>query len=98
MPHSRFGVTSADSNLCLGSGAGEEIPCDEPNVTLAACHAKGIVDEITLVMTVKIGLQPLSSVIHPYPTQVEAIRNLWLAETASASVVFTSTPVIGITR
>jgi pyruvate/2-oxoglutarate dehydrogenase complex dihydrolipoamide dehydrogenase (E3) component len=42
--------------------------------TIVARHAGEMINEITLAMTAKIGLSRLSSVIHPYPTQAEAIR------------------------
>ena len=33
-----------------------------------------MLNELTLAMTAKIGLGTLATVIHPYPTQAEAIR------------------------
>ena len=42
--------------------------------TIVARHAGEMVSEITLAMVGKIGLGALASVIHPYPTQAEAIR------------------------
>lgn len=42
--------------------------------TLVARHAGEMINEITLAMGHKIGLKKLSGVIHPYPTQAEAIR------------------------
>jgi pyruvate/2-oxoglutarate dehydrogenase complex dihydrolipoamide dehydrogenase (E3) component len=42
--------------------------------TIVARHAGEMLNEITLAMTAKIGLGTLSAVIHPYPTQAEAIR------------------------
>jgi pyruvate/2-oxoglutarate dehydrogenase complex dihydrolipoamide dehydrogenase (E3) component len=42
--------------------------------TLVARHAGDIISELTLAMSVGTGLGKLSSVIHPYPTQAEAIR------------------------
>jgi pyruvate/2-oxoglutarate dehydrogenase complex dihydrolipoamide dehydrogenase (E3) component len=42
--------------------------------TIAARHAGDMINEITIAMTHKIGLGKLSGVIHPYPTQAEAIR------------------------
>jgi mercury(II) reductase len=41
---------------------------------IVARHAGEMINEITLAMTKKVGLGSLSSVIHPYPTQAEAIR------------------------
>ncbi len=42
--------------------------------TIVASHAGEIISELTTAMVNKIGLSKLSSVIHPYPTQVEAIK------------------------
>ncbi|MBI3798556.1 MAG: mercuric reductase [Deltaproteobacteria bacterium] len=42
--------------------------------TIVARHAGEMLNELTLAMTAKIGLGTLSAVIHPYPTQAEAIR------------------------
>jgi pyruvate/2-oxoglutarate dehydrogenase complex dihydrolipoamide dehydrogenase (E3) component len=44
--------------------------------TIVAAHAGEMISEITLAMTAKLGLRRLSGVIHPYPTQAEAIRKL----------------------
>jgi pyruvate/2-oxoglutarate dehydrogenase complex dihydrolipoamide dehydrogenase (E3) component len=42
--------------------------------TIVARHAGEMISEITLAMVGKIGLGALAGVIHPYPTQAEAIR------------------------
>jgi pyruvate/2-oxoglutarate dehydrogenase complex dihydrolipoamide dehydrogenase (E3) component len=42
--------------------------------TIVASHAGEMISEITLAMTQKIGLGKFASVIHPYPTQAEAIK------------------------
>jgi len=42
--------------------------------TIVAPHAGEMINEITLAMTKNIGLGSLANVIHPYPTQAEAIR------------------------
>lgn len=42
--------------------------------TIVAGHAGEMISEITLAIVAGVGLKTLSSVIHPYPTQVEAIR------------------------
>lgn len=42
--------------------------------TIVARHAGDMISEITLAMVGGIGLKTLSNVIHPYPTQAEAIR------------------------
>jgi pyruvate/2-oxoglutarate dehydrogenase complex dihydrolipoamide dehydrogenase (E3) component len=44
--------------------------------TIVASHAGDLVSEITLALTAGVGLGRLASVIHPYPTQAEAIRQL----------------------
>jgi pyruvate/2-oxoglutarate dehydrogenase complex dihydrolipoamide dehydrogenase (E3) component len=44
--------------------------------TLVARHAGEMIGEISLAMVSNIGLGKISSVIHPYPTQAEAIRQL----------------------
>jgi pyruvate/2-oxoglutarate dehydrogenase complex dihydrolipoamide dehydrogenase (E3) component len=42
--------------------------------TIVAPHAGEMISEVTLAITQKIGLGKLASVIHPYPTQADAIR------------------------
>jgi pyruvate/2-oxoglutarate dehydrogenase complex dihydrolipoamide dehydrogenase (E3) component len=42
--------------------------------TLVASHAGEIVSELTLAMVNKVGLGKFLNVIHPYPTQAEAIK------------------------
>lgn len=42
--------------------------------TIVANHAGEMISEVTLAIVHKIGLSKLSSVIHPYPTQAEAIK------------------------
>ncbi|MHC5851043.1 mercuric reductase [Nostoc sp.] len=42
--------------------------------TIVASHAGEMISELTTAMVNKIGLSKLSSVIHPYPTQAEAIK------------------------
>jgi pyruvate/2-oxoglutarate dehydrogenase complex dihydrolipoamide dehydrogenase (E3) component len=42
--------------------------------TIVARHAGEMISEITLAMVGKIGLRTLATVIHPYPTQAEAIK------------------------
>ncbi len=42
--------------------------------TIVARHAGEMLNELTLAMVRKIGLGALANVIHPYPTQAEAIR------------------------
>lgn len=42
--------------------------------TIVASHAGDMISEITLAMIGNVGLGKISSVIHPYPTQAEAIK------------------------
>jgi pyruvate/2-oxoglutarate dehydrogenase complex dihydrolipoamide dehydrogenase (E3) component len=42
--------------------------------TIVARHAGEMISEVTLAMVGKLGLKTLATVIHPYPTQAEAIR------------------------
>lgn len=42
--------------------------------TIVASHAGEMISLVTTAMVNKIGLSKLSSVIHPYPTQAEAIK------------------------
>ena len=42
--------------------------------TIVARHAGEMINEITLAMVAGLGLRTLSRVIHPYPTQAEAIK------------------------
>jgi pyruvate/2-oxoglutarate dehydrogenase complex dihydrolipoamide dehydrogenase (E3) component len=44
--------------------------------TIVASHAGELVGEIALALAAGVGLGRLASVIHPYPTQAEAIRQL----------------------
>lgn len=42
--------------------------------TIVARHAGEMISEVTLAMVGKVGLKMLATVIHPYPTQAEAIK------------------------
>jgi len=42
--------------------------------TIVARHAGEMISEISVAMAARIGLGKLASVIHPYPTQAEALR------------------------
>jgi pyruvate/2-oxoglutarate dehydrogenase complex dihydrolipoamide dehydrogenase (E3) component len=44
--------------------------------TIVAAHAGEMISEITLAMAAGVGLGKLGEVIHPYPTQAEAIRKV----------------------
>lgn len=44
--------------------------------TIVARHAGEMISELTLAIVTGVGLKTLSSVIHPYPTQAEAIRQV----------------------
>jgi pyruvate/2-oxoglutarate dehydrogenase complex dihydrolipoamide dehydrogenase (E3) component/uncharacterized membrane protein YdjX (TVP38/TMEM64 family) len=42
--------------------------------TIVAAHAGDLISEISVAMAAKMGLGSIANVIHPYPTQAEAIR------------------------
>jgi len=42
--------------------------------TIVARHAGEMISELTVAMVGGLGLKTLATVIHPYPTQAEAIR------------------------
>ncbi len=42
--------------------------------TIVASHAGEMISEVTVAMTNGVGLGALTNVIHPYPTQAEAIK------------------------
>jgi pyruvate/2-oxoglutarate dehydrogenase complex dihydrolipoamide dehydrogenase (E3) component len=44
--------------------------------TIVAAHAGEMISEITLAMVGDVGLGTISGVIHPYPTQAEAIKQI----------------------
>jgi pyruvate/2-oxoglutarate dehydrogenase complex dihydrolipoamide dehydrogenase (E3) component len=44
--------------------------------TIVARHAGELISEITVAMAGGVGLQKLATVIHPYPTQAEAIKKV----------------------
>lgn len=44
--------------------------------TIVASHAGEMVNEITLAMVTGTGLKTIANVIHPYPTQAEAIKKI----------------------
>ena len=44
--------------------------------TIVAAHAGDMIGEIVMAMKHRIGLGKIASVIHPYPTQTEAVRKL----------------------
>ncbi|PIU49224.1 MAG: mercuric reductase, partial [Desulfobacterales bacterium CG07_land_8_20_14_0_80_52_14] len=44
--------------------------------TIVARHAGEMISEITLAMAAGMGLSRIANVIHPYPTQAEAIRQV----------------------
>jgi pyruvate/2-oxoglutarate dehydrogenase complex dihydrolipoamide dehydrogenase (E3) component len=44
--------------------------------TIVASHAGEMINEITLAMQTGVGLKQIASVIHPYPTQAEAIKKV----------------------
>ncbi len=44
--------------------------------TVVASHAGSMINEITLAMATGVGLGTIANIIHPYPTQAEAIKQL----------------------
>jgi pyruvate/2-oxoglutarate dehydrogenase complex dihydrolipoamide dehydrogenase (E3) component len=44
--------------------------------TIVATHAGDLISEISLAMVAKVGLATIATVIHPYPTQADAIRQI----------------------
>ncbi len=44
--------------------------------TIVAKHAGELISELTLAITAGVGLKTLATVIHPYPTQAEAIKKI----------------------
>ncbi|MFN8643399.1 MAG: mercuric reductase [Candidatus Binatia bacterium] len=52
-------------------GSGEIV-----GATIVARHAGEMISEITLALVAKVSLGSLAGVIHPYPTQAEAIRQI----------------------
>jgi pyruvate/2-oxoglutarate dehydrogenase complex dihydrolipoamide dehydrogenase (E3) component len=44
--------------------------------TVVGRHAGELISELTLAITAGVGLKALASVIHPYPTQAEAIKKV----------------------
>lgn len=44
--------------------------------TIVSTHAGEMISEISVAMAAKVGLKTLSGVIHPYPTQAEAIKRV----------------------
>jgi pyruvate/2-oxoglutarate dehydrogenase complex dihydrolipoamide dehydrogenase (E3) component len=44
--------------------------------TIASAHAGEMISEITVAMAAKAGLGTLAKVIHPYPTQAEAVKRV----------------------
>ena len=43
---------------------------------IVAANAGDMINELTLAMVRRIGLCSLGSVIHPYPTQAEAVKHV----------------------
>jgi pyruvate/2-oxoglutarate dehydrogenase complex dihydrolipoamide dehydrogenase (E3) component len=44
--------------------------------TIVAGHAGEMISEVTLAMVAHLGLGTLANVIHPYPTQADALRRV----------------------
>jgi pyruvate/2-oxoglutarate dehydrogenase complex dihydrolipoamide dehydrogenase (E3) component len=63
------GETDGFVKVLLRKGSDEIL-----GATIVSSHAGEMISEITTAMVNKIGLGKLASVIHPYPTQADAIR------------------------
>ncbi|MBD2329300.1 mercuric reductase [Alkalinema sp. FACHB-956] len=63
------GETEGFVKILLRQGSDEIL-----GATIVSSHAGEMISEITTAMVGKIGLGKLASVIHPYPTQADAIR------------------------
>jgi pyruvate/2-oxoglutarate dehydrogenase complex dihydrolipoamide dehydrogenase (E3) component len=63
------GETEGFVKIHVKKGTGEIV-----GATVVARHAGDLISEVTTAMVGKVGLGTLASVIHPYPTQAEAIR------------------------
>jgi pyruvate/2-oxoglutarate dehydrogenase complex dihydrolipoamide dehydrogenase (E3) component len=63
------GETEGFLKVLLKQGSDEIL-----GATIVASHAGDMISAITLAMTQKIGLGKFAGVIHPYPTQAEAIK------------------------
>ena len=69
--------------------------------TIVATHAGEMINELTLAITHKIGLGKIASVIHPYPTQAEAIHKVadaYNRTRLTPRVKFLSTKWMSLTR
>lgn len=51
--------------------------------TIVAAHAGEMISEVTLAMVAHLGLRTLATVIHPYPTQADALRRVALQYSVS---------------
>ncbi|MDP7423360.1 MAG: mercuric reductase [bacterium] len=65
------GETEGLVKIHVRAGSGEII-----GATMVARHAGEMISEVTMAMKGKVGLGSISGVIHPYPTQAEAIRKV----------------------
>lgn len=75
-------LSSVDRAILDGEQAGYvRVHCQRGSdrilgATIVAAHAGEMIGEIVMAMKHRIGLGKIASVIHPYPTQAEAIRKL----------------------
>jgi pyruvate/2-oxoglutarate dehydrogenase complex dihydrolipoamide dehydrogenase (E3) component len=63
------GETEGMVRICVKKGTDRIL-----GATIVARHAGEMISEVSVAMSAKLGLGALSGVIHPYPTQAEAIR------------------------
>ena len=59
--------------VVIGAGAGGPVSVDF-GATIVGAHAGDLISETSVAMRAGMGLGTLASVIHPYPTTAEAIR------------------------
>ncbi|HEY6395171.1 MAG TPA: hypothetical protein VIX12_07105, partial [Candidatus Binataceae bacterium] len=65
------GDTEGFVKVHLRKGTGQIL-----GATIVASHAGEMISEITTAMSARIGLGTIANVIHPYPTQADAIRRV----------------------
>lgn len=65
------GETAGIAKIHVREGTGQIV-----GATIVAAHAGEIISELTLAIAAGIGLGRIAGVIHPYPTQAEAIKKI----------------------
>src|SRR5207244_7961773 len=72
-------MAALDRGLLHGSDGSSRVPLERGRARIlgaapVAAHAGETISEVTLALTRRLGLGALAGVIHPYPTEAEAIR------------------------